>query len=424
MQKFVCRHAIDVSQVLPLPLPTSSRQSRLMQDHGRSNSVATGAAIPFALRSSTTINSPFSGFKGSKYNRAILFSSSEGASAALDSRHARLLMATVAKVHAVSFAIKCKLPRLFEEIVTSLDLSKKTTSASLTPSSNVSPSSPSPSPTSKTFPQRPFSSNTSRKMSKNNSTEKKHQALLDEAFRINGSAFEIDPEKATLRMKVEQQIEDLYSPSCIVPFSVLVHGNLSINSIVFRYGHTTQSQHTSGGEGVDSIPTAVKLPSLIHACIGSPLLDIYQVLYNCSSNSQSGHGENLEKESLLFSYHASFIEVCNQLRVKVTDFSRERLDSDVEKYELAGMILAAASLGNNSPNSGAFIQIDQRYQDSASQYHSLNISSDGTPLSSTSTNDEVEMTSINEADGDDGDQVPLIIKKLIEAKINDKTDDT
>ena len=415
MQKFVCRHAIDVSQVLPLPLPTSSRQSRIMQDHGRSNSVATATTGPFALRTSIAVSSPFSGFSKGKYTRAPMFTSTECSTPTLDSRHARILMATVAKVHAVSFAIKCKLPRLFEEIVSSLDISERSTSVSLNPSSNASPSSPSPSPTSKTFPQRPFSSSMSRKLSKNNSIEKKHQALLDEAFKVNGNAFEID--KTKLRMKIEQQIEELYSPTCILPFSVIVHGNLNINSIVFRYGHTTQSQNTNIGEVVDMVPTDVKLPSLVHACIGSPLLDIYQVLYHCSGNGGRGkNGECLEKESLLFSYHASFIDVCNQLRVKVSDFGRERLDADVEKYELAGMILAAATIGTNSNETGSLSHID-RYQDS-SQYHSLNLSSDGTPLN-ISTIEEVEMAAVNE--GED-DQVPLIIKKLIEARIGDKPD--
>ena len=118
-------------------------------------------------------------------------------------------------------------------------------------------------------------------------------------------------------------------------------------------------------------------------------------------------------------YHSTFIEVCNQLRVKVTDFGRERLDACVEKYELAGMILAAASIGNaNLSSSGSSSHID-RFQDSSNQYHSLNLSSDGTPLN-ISTIDEVEMTGINEDSEDD--QVPLIIKKLIEAKIGDKTE--
>ena len=411
MQKFVCRHAIDVSQVLPLPLPTSSRQSRIMQDHGRSNSLAAGPSGPFAIRNSSALSSPFSGFNKGKYNRAPLLSSTDGSNQALDSKHARILMSTVAKVHAVSFAIKCKQPRLFDEIITSLDLSKRAKSASHTPSSNASPSSPSPSPTSKTFPQRPFSSSMTRKLSKTNSTEKKHMALLDEVFR-NGSPFRIDPEKMKLRMLIEQQIEELYSQTCVAPFSVLVHGNLNLNSIVFRYGHATQSQNVSGGDdGLDTIPTDVKLPSLIHACIGSPLLDIYQVLYHCTPNP--------EKEGLLFSYHSTFIEVCNQLRVKVTDFGRERLDACVDRYELAGMILAAASIGNaTSSSSGSTSHID-RYQDSSNQYHSLNLSSDGTPLN-ISTIDEVEMTGINEDIEDD--QVPLIIKKLIEAKIGDKTD--
>ena len=426
MQKFVCRHAIDVSHVLPLPLPTSSRQSRIMQDHGRNNPTGSGLAGPFSLIINAPMSTPFSGFSKGKYNRAPLSSigsSTESSAPALDSRHARVLMSTVAKVHAVSFAMKCKQPRLFEEIVTSLDLSKKTTSASLTPSSNASPSSPSPSPTSKTFPQRPFSCNVSRKSSRTGSIERKHhQALLDDAFRVQaGDVFDIDPEKARLRMKVEQQIDELHSPICVAPFAVIVHGNLNINSIVFRYDHTTHSQGTPFGssDGVDTIPTDVKLPSLIHACIGSPLLDIYQVLYHCTGCTGRNEQEDyFDKESLLFAYHSSFIEVCNQLRVKVTDFGREKLDADVDKYELAGMILAAACIGTRSDSRGSLSHIESFQESGGGQFHSLNLSSDGTPLN-ISTIEEVDMASTTE--DEDMDQVPFIIKKLIEAKIVDKT---
>merc|ERR1719477_187351 len=77
MQKFVCRHAADVSQVLPLPLPTSFRQSRLLLEH-----------------------------------RVAAYSCPR----TLDTPHVKLLLSSLAKIHAVSYAIKCKTPRLFDEI--------------------------------------------------------------------------------------------------------------------------------------------------------------------------------------------------------------------------------------------------------------------------------------------------------------------
>ena len=81
MQKFVCRHASDVSQVLPLPLPTSFRQSRL-------------------LNSSCD----------QQQQQQLM----------LDAQHVKLLLSSLAKIHAVSYAIKCKTPRLFDEINGSL----------------------------------------------------------------------------------------------------------------------------------------------------------------------------------------------------------------------------------------------------------------------------------------------------------------
>ena len=39
MQKFVCRHASDVSQVLPLPLPVNSRQQSRINSAGNKSAV-------------------------------------------------------------------------------------------------------------------------------------------------------------------------------------------------------------------------------------------------------------------------------------------------------------------------------------------------------------------------------------------------
>lgn len=88
MQKFVCRHASDVSQVLPLPLPANARQSS-------SSSVVT---------SSSSSSTPQLHRKSSK----------------LDWKHTRILMQNLAKLHAISYAIRDKSPGLFQEIAESL----------------------------------------------------------------------------------------------------------------------------------------------------------------------------------------------------------------------------------------------------------------------------------------------------------------
>ena len=85
MQKFVCRHASDVSQVLPLPLPANSRQQNRIQFGNKS------------------VNK-----KSSK----------------LDWKHTRVLMQSLAKFHAISYAISEKSPGLFQVSIQCLIHSK------------------------------------------------------------------------------------------------------------------------------------------------------------------------------------------------------------------------------------------------------------------------------------------------------------
>lgn len=86
MQKFVCKNALDVSQVLPLPIPVNTRQE---------NRLSSGSD----------------------------FSSSPKDELTLDAKHSQILMQNLAKIHAIGYAISQKNPNLFQEIAASLEKS-------------------------------------------------------------------------------------------------------------------------------------------------------------------------------------------------------------------------------------------------------------------------------------------------------------
>ena len=95
MQKFVCRFASDVSQVLPLPLPANSRQQN------RVTAATTAAAVKAASAAA----------------------SRESSHVKHDWKHTQVIMASLAKLHAISYAIRQKSPGLFQEIAASLQAS-------------------------------------------------------------------------------------------------------------------------------------------------------------------------------------------------------------------------------------------------------------------------------------------------------------
>ena len=94
MQKFVCRFASDVSQVLPLPLPANSRQQNRVT---AAATTAVKAASAAASRESSHVKH--------------------------DWKHTQVIMASLAKLHAISYAIRQKSPGLFQEIAASLQAS-------------------------------------------------------------------------------------------------------------------------------------------------------------------------------------------------------------------------------------------------------------------------------------------------------------
>lgn len=254
MQKFVCRHASDVSQVLPLPLPTSFRQSRLLNSSGEQQQLL------------------------------------------LDTQHVKLLLSSLAKIHAVSYAIKCKTPRLFDEINGSL----------------AAPGAP--------------------------AAAVQHGSWEDAAAAVLSQAAA----PTHVRESLVRQVRDLTNCFGAVPFSVLVHGDVA-RGPSFRYN----------GGGSD-VPVAVSLPGLAsgHAMVASPLVDIYGVLYGCSSDG-GVVSPTTNKEGLLFAYHSSFIEVCNLMRVQCPDFSRERLEADLERFDVAGLVLTTAMMAAASDKTAA-----------------------------------------------------------------------
>ena len=79
--------------------------------------------------------------------------------------------------------------------------------------------------------------------------------------------------------------------------------------------NTTISIHSSGEE-----PRDVKLTPLCAAIVGSPLLDIYAVVFNCASPDARAF-----EMDFLSTYYDAFVDVANHLRIKVNDFKGPKL---------------------------------------------------------------------------------------------------
>lgn len=262
MQKFVCRHAADVSQVLPLPLPTNSRQlSRL---HMHNNDLNNGH------------------FKNK--NRLLL-----------DWTHTQLLLKTLAKWHALAFALKLKAPGLFQEIFNSLASS---------PGAGKKKALPGALEDRQTVVQ-----------------------LLKTSTPLAAAA---DQDEQLVLNTVQRQAKELYADMNSQPFfPVVVYGGLSVKGLAFKYPSTPGSKNT---------PVGLRLPSLRYAFVGSPLIDIYSALFGCAEAATAGAST---VASHLQTYHASFVEVATHFRIKVSDFSLHQLESEFKKYELTGMLLTA-----------------------------------------------------------------------------------
>jgi len=188
--------------------------------------------------------------------------------------------------------------------------------------------------------------------------------LLEEALNDkSNNTSNHHEEQLKLRKELTQQMKELTSPCSTQPFSLLIHGGLvKANSLAFRYPSPSNKglvqQQQQQVAPYRQLPLSVKLPSLHQASVASPLLDIYSVLYNCTAAAAASVDPEatmteaaasvVDRECLLFAYHATFIDTCNLLRVKVTDFSRERLESDLDKYDLAGLALAIAMASSSA----------------------------------------------------------------------------
>lgn len=172
----------------------------------------------------------------------------------------QVLLKNIAKLHAISYAIRVKSPDLFNEIVTSLQAScgiRRQVDLDNRPALV------------KILESR---------------TPLVEEGCYDEVIR-----------------SVRSQALELYNFS----FPVIVHGNIKNNNLIFRYDDLA--------EVVD-----VKLPSLRYACIGSPLLDIYAAIFS-QERTQFDVASTAFK-ALLQTYHASFCEVASYLQVSIKDY--------------------------------------------------------------------------------------------------------
>jgi hypothetical protein len=107
-----------------------------------------------------------------------------------------------------------------------------------------------------------------------------------------------------------RQFEELHSPTS-KPFSVIIHGDIRPENVTFVPGDIPGDE-----------PKEAKLAGLYSAVIGSPLLDIYSVVFNCANPD----ARSLELE-FLTTYFDAFVEVSNHLRMKVNEFTLNNLVS-------------------------------------------------------------------------------------------------
>ncbi len=272
LQKFVCRHATDVSQVLPLPLPANSRQQN--QFH---TSHHAGMSNGFKKKSSIK----------------------------LDWKHTRILLQSLAKLHAISYALRDKCPGLFQEIASSLS-----------------------------------------SLSSKRQVDLDNKAVLVKILETHTPLFEEGCYEDIIA-SVRSQASELYSVHTCPLFPVIIHGN--IRNLMFKY---TNDQEVK----------AVKLPSLRLSTIGSPLIDIYGALHNFTKMNQGESSSASNLRAHLQTYHASFTEFVSYFRVlHVADFTLETLEAAFKKYELTGMIISSVRKKSSAATTSGPGQLGRSY---------------------------------------------------------------
>ena len=126
---------------------------------------------------------------------------------------------------------------------------------------------------------------------------------------------------------VRLQASELYSHHTCPLFPVIIHGHFRSN-LIFKYSNKDEV-------------VGVKLPSLRFATIGSPLVDIYNAVHSAKSH----HETSKTIRGHLQTYHASFNEVIQYLRLGqsnfVREFTLESLEVAFKKYELTGMVMTS-----------------------------------------------------------------------------------
>ena len=135
---------------------------------------------------------------------------------------------------------------------------------------------------------------------------------LAEAIKATPLITPVTPENETNEIiaSLYRQFEELHSPTS-KPFSVIVHGDIRPENVTFIPGDVPGDE-----------PKEAKLCGLFSAVVGSPLLDIYAVVFNCANPD----ARSLELE-FLTTYFDAFVEVSNHLRMKVNDFTLNNLVS-------------------------------------------------------------------------------------------------
>ena len=213
-------------------------------------------------------------------------------------------MSNVAKIHGIFLAVKQTSPNLYSEFLATLHLDVA-----------------------------------------NNSNDRDQEADCQaqaEALKIlqGEPSLSIDPGDN----KLQGQVASLTSLSAL-PFSVITHGMLDLDRVVFRYqDDRDRERRASVTTSSNDEPMSVCLSGFnSNSRVGSPLLDIYSILLQ-ACQLEDFQPDNSFFSLLLQEYHCTLARTNTLLRspAGALNLTLQELTQDVKSYFKAGAVLSLA----------------------------------------------------------------------------------
>ncbi|XP_040152163.1 uncharacterized protein LOC120893969 [Anopheles arabiensis] len=209
----------------------------------------------------------------------------------VDFEHARLLMATLGRLHALSFAMKDQQPEEFAQCREFTD--PMTKMLALDPK--------------KTFP----------KMAASMCRRAIDTLEKDDTYRRGKLEL--------LQDRCVQEIEACVDANAAEPYAVIGHGDCWSNNVMFQYAEDNQT------------PSKIKLIDWQLSRYGSPVLDLVYFIFNCTDEEMRSHSY----QRLLSIYYQSLSEHLHNLGGDVErQFPRSAFREQLKKFGRYGLLIA------------------------------------------------------------------------------------